>query len=855
VQIDTLFGPYRILSRLGRGGMGEVWLAEDTRLHRQVALKTVRPLDGHDAGSRAQLMREARAAAALNHPNIATVHDVLEDRGEVVIVFEYVEGETLQARIARGRISSPDAVEIGTQIAKALIAAHAQGIVHRDLKPTNIILAAGSHVKVLDFGIARMLSVGTTRTAGHASQSASALGFIGTASYAAPEQLLSSAVDERADLYALGVVLFEMISGERPFMGNDPVQLASSKLAHDAPPLSSTVQQVPSALNGLVASLLSRERNHRPASAAALLAQLHAIYGSAATVAMPAPRMRRPLVLIAVAVVIMMLGGFGVWQARRVGAAASTNVSSLPVIAVLPLTNVSGDPSRDFVAAGISESLISALAASPSLTVLSRAAVMESLSRKLELSKLAVELGVSYLIEGALQQSGDELRVTLNLVKPDRSIAWARSFDGTLSRVFDLQTRMTVALGEELSVGVTAEGTTASAPPTDSTEALAAYWEGKAFLDRHDVKGNLEAAASAFSRAVTMDPGFALAHAALGEVYWRQYDDTKDASWVQKAMSEGMTALDLDPHRPEVRLSLAITLAGTGKNDEAINELRKALDARPAYDDARRRLGQLLARQGKIDEAVVEFERAIALRPTFWRNYADLGRALFDAARYPDAARAFETQVALQPDSFLGFQQLGTVYQAMGQPDEAIENYQRSILIRPSLGALSNMGALYHLRGKYEKAIEAYRQAIALRPNVAGTYRNLGDAYAKLGRTREARAAYLSAVQRVEAELEVNPNNPPALAALAVYLAKSGQHDSATRRIQEAQKLAPNDVQVLARAATVDALSGRVDSALVNLQHAIAAGYSRTEIAADDDLASLRNLAPYKRLTSTQGAK
>ncbi len=164
-----------------------------------------------------------------------------------------------------------------------------------------------------------------------------------------------------------------------------------------------------------------------------------------------------------------------------------------------------------------------------------------------------------------------------------------------------------------------------------------------------------------------------------------------------------MTALDLDPHRPEVRLSLAITLAATGKNDAAIDELRKALAARPAYDDARRRLGQLLARQGKIDEAVEEFERAIALRPGFWRNYADLGRALFDAARYPEAARAFETQVALQPDSFLGFQQLGTVYQAMGQPDKSIENYQRSIRIRPSLGALSNMGAMYHVRGEYRK--------------------------------------------------------------------------------------------------------------------------------------------------------
>src|SRR5688572_786716 len=177
--------------------MGAVWLAEDPRLHRQVALKMVRPADSTDESSRARLMREARAAAALNHPHIATVHDVLEDRGEVVIVFEYVEGETLHARIARGPLAPPEAVGIATQIAKALAAAHAQGIVHRDLKPANVIIGAGGHVKVLDFGIARMLAVGTTQTDGAAAQS-SGLGFVGTASYAAPEQMVSSAVDERA---------------------------------------------------------------------------------------------------------------------------------------------------------------------------------------------------------------------------------------------------------------------------------------------------------------------------------------------------------------------------------------------------------------------------------------------------------------------------------------------------------------------------------------------------------------------------------------------------------------------------------------------------------------------------------
>ncbi|HUQ88124.1 MAG TPA: serine/threonine-protein kinase, partial [Vicinamibacterales bacterium] len=260
--------------------MGEVWLAEDTRLRRQVALKTVRTTDAHDAASRTRLMREARAAAALNHAHIATVHDVIEAEGEVIVVFEYVEGETLQARIARGLIPVPEAVDIASQIAKALVAAHSHGVIHRDLKPANVILGADRHVKVLDFGIARILAVGTTQTTPREGpESSSGFGFIGTASYAAPEQMVSSAVDERADLYALGVVLFEMLSGQRPFQGSDPVQLASTKLGKDAPPLSSTGELVPPALEQLVASMLARERDRRPQSAKEVLTQLRAISG------------------------------------------------------------------------------------------------------------------------------------------------------------------------------------------------------------------------------------------------------------------------------------------------------------------------------------------------------------------------------------------------------------------------------------------------------------------------------------------------------------------------------------------------------------------------------------------------
>ena len=476
VQIGTSFGPYRILSHLGSGGMGEVWLAEDTRLQRRVALKMVRAAAAADAASRERLMREARAAAALNHPHIAAVHDVLEEQGEVVIVFEYVEGETLHARIARERVPAADAIDIASQIAKALAAAHAHGIIHRDLKPANVIIGADRHVKVLDFGIARILAVGTTQTTGGAPPAtASGLGFIGTASYAAPEQMVSSAVDERADLYALGVVLFEMITGKRPFQGSDPVQLATSKLGTDAPPLSSTGQLVPPGLEQLVASLLERDRDRRPATAHDVLTQLRAISGESSTGSLPPARSRSPLFVMAAAVLIAVVG-FGLWELRRFTTLPSTNTSAPPVIAVLPLANNTGDPSKDFVAAGIAESLISSLAALPSVTVLSRASVTEARTRIKDSDALRKDLGATFLVDGSVQQSGETLRVSLNLIRADRSVAWADSVAGTFEKIFDLQSSLATALTSALVVRVSAhERERMAEQPTNNPQALSAY--------------------------------------------------------------------------------------------------------------------------------------------------------------------------------------------------------------------------------------------------------------------------------------------------------------------------------------------------------------------------------------------
>ncbi|MGH9217892.1 MAG: tetratricopeptide repeat protein [Vicinamibacterales bacterium] len=851
METGTSVGPYKIIRHLGSGGMGAVWLAEDTRLHRQVALKMVRPADAGGAEARERLMREARAAASLNHPHIATVHDVLDHEDQVIIVLEYVEGETLHSRIKRGPVPPTEAVDIAIQMARALSTAHSHGIVHRDLKPANVIISGAGHAKVLDFGLARLLDIGSTQTLRSRVETAGVVGFVGTPGYAAPEQMVSSGVDERADLYALGVVLFEMISGHRPFPGNDPLQLATAKLSQAAPPLSSSGTPVPPALERLVAQLLERDPVDRPAFAADVVTQLRDIYGAPSTGALADVRPSRFWKSLAAVALITVLAGFGAWALGRFSR-PPIDPSAPPVIAVLPLANDSGDPTKDYVAAGIAESLISSLASLPSVTVLSRAAVAEARSRVKDEAAMAKDLGATYVVNGSVQESNGTLKISLHLVKPDRTVAWGDSVEGAFDRIFELQSRLATSLSTALVIRVSAsERERISAQPTDSPEALAAYWRGQALLERRDVAGNVDAAIAGFSDAIRLDDRFSLAHAALGAAYWAKYLETLQPELIERAVEAGTSASRIDPDQPEVRYALAVTLAGRGRNAEAIDELHRALAMRPNYDDARRQLGLVLGGMGRIDESVAEYQKALALRPNSASTYRSMGLVLYEAGRYEDAIAAFTKATELQPDNFMGFQQLGTAYHALGKADLALQNYERATAIRPSASALSNMGTLYYGRGEFGKAVDAYRDAITLRPNSATTHRNLGDALGRLGRQAEARAAYQRAVALSEADLKVKPSDPRLVATLAVHLRKSGASAAAQARIADAVAKAPKDIEVLYRAAVINALDGKPDEAIRFLRSAIESGYSRAVASEDDDFASLKGRPEFKALVTS----
>ncbi len=830
--------------------MGVVWLAEDTRLQRKVALKTVKGADADTIDGRQRLMREARAAATLNHPNIATVHDVLDVDGQVVVVFEYVEGDTLSARLQQGPLSVSEAVEVTWQLADALAAAHAQGIIHRDLKPSNVVLNPDGRAKVLDFGIARMVPAGADMSA--SAPGTIGGGLVGTPGYAAPEQYLSRNVDGRADLYSLGVILFEMIAGRRPFPGSDAIQLATAVLRDDAPKLTSSGLWVPPQLTRLVERLLEREPSRRPASGEEVLVELSPIRDTESS-----PLARRTVLmrqrvptgtLVAAALTLAVAAGIVVrlqWNARLLGPEA-------PVVAVLPLTNSSGDAANDYLGAGLAESLITSLASAPRVTVLSRSAVEESRQQNPDRASFVRSLDANYIVTGSVQSVGERLRVTLNLERPDASVAWGDTVEGPMKGLFELQTRLATALGNAIADQTpSGQRMSPSAPATTSDPAQLAYWRGRAQLDRRELTGSIQAALKEFTDAIAIDPRFAVAHAGLADAQWEMYLSTNDKAWADRAMASTAKALELEPDRPSVRYIAARTLFRGGRYAEARREVERALALQPTYEDAIRLHATVLMRQGEVDQGLAEFKRVMTLRPNAVSLYSDMGNALYAASRYGDALGAFEKAIELSPGSSVNLTRAGTTAQAMGEQQRALDFYERANAIQPRAETFSNMGTIYYGLGDHERAARSYEGALLIRPLSAVTHRNLGDAYLHLGRKDDARRAYREAVARAEVDVSVRPSDARLIARLAVYQAKAGDDLAAIRSLRRAQELSPNDEQVFQRAAVVHALAGRTNDALTAVERAVAGGVSPRLIVEEEDFAPLRSLPRYAAVVST----
>jgi tetratricopeptide (TPR) repeat protein len=667
-------------------------------------------------------------------------------------------------------------------------------------------------------------------------------------------------VDYRSDQFTLGAILYEMATGRQAFRRETTAQTIAA-IIDDAPePLATLNPQVPPPLRWLIEGrCLAKDPSERYAATQDLARELRdlreRLSGSDASSSSPPYRAAaalpwRPAARAATAVLLVLAvlwGARSLWKGTWGGDGPPPGRSL--VVAVLPLTNLTGDADQDATVVGIAEVVVGALAQIEGVQVLSRTATLAYRDRKQDLAGIARELDASYLLDGVLQRSKNELRVSLSLVYiPTRIVAWSATYDGAFPGLFDLQSRAAEGVAQALRRSLAPVPRPAAAP-TASPEAWHDYATALSLLDAADRPANVDQAIRLLEGTVKQTSSFARGHAALGRAYLWRYDHTSDPTWAERARGEMTEALRLDPRDTEVRDALARLYMDTGRIPEAIEEVRRALETRPQADHLHRLMADLLVETGDLEGALREAHSAVALRGSH-QNHFTVGYVLYRAGRFRESAVAFRRVTELRPDNAWAFQMLGTALHDAGQVNEAEAAYRQAIAADPSAaaGAWTNLGALLYDTGRLAPAVEAFRQALVLKPASGFMHRNLGDALARQGRAEDARAEWRQGATLSAAALRVNPREVSELVNTAICRAKLGQSAAALETVATALEIAPGRRESLFGAAVVHALVGDAAKGLRYLEQALEKGESATRAARDDDLANLRALPGYPAL-------
>lgn len=831
IEIGQSIGRYRILAPIGQGGMGCVYKAEDPSLLRTVAIKVISK-QRFAGQAEARFLREARATSAINHPNVITIHEISTTPTCAYIVMEYVEGRNLAELIAQPWMGTDRFLEIAFQISDGICEAHSKGIIHRDIKPENILITGYDKVKLLDFGIAKHLNSTWRKSSDStAMESITKTGMlIGTPAYMSPEQLRGDQVDERTDVFSFGVLLYKMITGEHPFSGSTPIELAASILKDEPSNIIKAVNNLPPQVVTLVLRCLRKERDSRYRSFDEIKRELSASRQQRLSMSNDALR-------------AVSSSNRTNQQGTLEPARKPLNYGlSTPTILVLPFEVLGSNEDRSFIGLGMAHALRTTLSRIKGLSVLSQVADFGHAGSAEQSLRIAHRAGATILLEGEVMCSGPQLEVRARLIEVDRSyIIWGEQYRGISSDLFRIQDSLCDGVVVALKLNIASQARTTSPPVTANIEAFECYSEGRAYLEQYYVKENIDAAISILEQATRLDERFALPYASLGEAYWRKYVITLDYEWVRRAIAASDRALVLDPEQSQVHVSLGYIYYSTRNIDAAIREFELALEIQPVCDEAFRRLGKCYQVKGDLQTAVSYFEKAMEIRPRYWNYYNGLGLCYYTFAQYDRAAEMFRRVIELQPDNYNGYNNLGAIYYLRGQFEDALVMHQRAIEIQPSEEAYSNLGTDYFYTGCYEKAVESYKSAINISPNNDLLYINLGDAYLRQNRKSDADEQYEKAQQLLVESLRARQENAQLQSRLALCHAKLGRRDEAHKTIERALRIEPRNTTVIYRRATVYALTGKVELALESLKEALALGYSCSEARHDPNFESLRD--------------
>jgi eukaryotic-like serine/threonine-protein kinase len=863
-MIGQLLGHYRILEKIGAGGMGEVYRAHDETLERDVALKVLPVGMLADEAARKRFRKEAVALAKLNHPNIETIYEFATQNGVDFLVMELITGITLGQKLTGGLLSDQETLRLGTQIADGLNAAHVQGVVHCDLKPGNVMVMANGHAKVLDFGLAKFFH---TSKDSSITESLTEMRAAGTLPYMSPEQVRGERVDSRTDIYSAGAVLYEMSTGQRPFPETHAPRLIDAIL-HQLPlPPSTLNRRVKPTFENVILKALDKDPDRRYQSATELSVDLKRLAISAPWTAAP----RRPAisrfrlsiaisVSLAVALALVFLGGRN-YQISRIAKSAPVNLAGIPplssgrFVAVLPI-QVLGDASQiGYLAQGVEEALSTKLFQLKDVRVTSSDEA-DKTDPKQPLTKIARALGANYLVQGTLQGSGDRIRVTMRLQDAlhDKRV-WSSEFDGITSDLFALEDQIYNQIVSALDVNLTSEEVASSKTrPTENAAAYDMYFRGRNSLRGHDVK-SIQSALDYFDQALHEDPAFVLPYVGTADASLRMYGLKKDSVWTQKALSAAQAAEQLDDGLPEVHSVLGSIYIITGKYPEAVAELKRAISLAPSSDEAYRRLGGAYLASSDNPRAIDAFQGAVHLNPYFWVNYNALGNAYFQSGDYQKASQSFKQVTVLAPDIETAYENIGNVFAQRGMYQESVPFFQKALQIEPYYTTYSNLGTAYFFLKQYAQAVQMFEKAVELNPNDSSAAVNLGDAYRGAGQHGKARATYEQAISLGHKELQTNPQNADAMAEIALCYANLGDAQQADTFIKKARAIDKRNVGYIYEEAQIYSLLGKPDEGLKALQESLEKHYPAETVASDPNLDNLRSSPEFNDLIKKYSAR